>query len=781
MTKRFKLCILHIGTEKTGTTTIQNFLSVNHKNLAKEGYLYTVSGGLNGSQFGYAVCAIAQPWQSDLGVYLQIHNQSDREQYHKKLLNSMCNEFAINSNCHTLLISSEHFHSRLMTVDEIANLKELFFPYTEEFRIVIYLRRQDRVAVSLYSTMLKGGWNPPTLFPNSINGNLEYFYDYEAIYNNWKQVFGNEAICVRLFERAKFVNSDLIDDFCSICEISKEGKSTPPNANESLNQSGVDFLREVNRQLPYQVDRKINHVHEQISSIVANLCKGKHLLATQSEAKQFYAQYRPGNEKLKACLFPDQNPSLFDEDFSEYPESVEQTAPSYESAVQIAIQIATNLLNSTVNRPQPNKQNFSVPEFLLLNVDFDNLREVKRSQSLCFNIEFSLAADINELVIGIHLLDEYDRTIFSSNTTMLNQPLHQVERGTHQICYKLVADLPEGQYTVGFDFIECNKLKDNRKLAQYNKLFIFRVSEVQAMANTGYMSLPVEFDYQKKSDIVLGMIKNAVGTLTSDAVLGNIAVKEVFDLPVLLENASGQTWVSTWFNPVNLSYHWLDQTGNILVFDGKRTPLPAREVLPGQTLTTQMKVMAPDVPGLYRLTLLPVQEKHCWFDKCGFTPGMLELEVVASGAARYIPAADLRLLSQVGKREESSIISTGCEGFLLFGPYLRFPAGQYVARLEGSCELGTPGIWLDVVCDQAKRVLVRQEIIENAKPGLIAEQFFELAEMVNDLEVRLWVTANALVHIEALRIEPSISDIKATELPEIIEVSEISPSSSALQ
>ncbi|PTQ90240.1 hypothetical protein C8R30_1378 [Nitrosomonas nitrosa] len=276
-------------------------------------------------------------------------------------------------------------------------------------------------------------------------------------------------------------------------------------------------------------------------------------------------------------------------------------------------------------------------------------------------------------------------------------------------------------------------------------------------------------------------VEDATGTLTTDGTLGNVATNEVFNLPLLLKNASGEPWVSTEFHPINLSYHWLDQTGNIVVFDGRRSPLPAREVLPGQTLTAQMKVMAPDVPGLYRLMLLPVQEKHCWFDKCGFTPGMLELEVVASGAARYFPAADLRLLSQVGKREESSIISTGREGFLLFGPYLRLPAGQYVARLEGSCELGTPGIWLDVSCDQAKRVLVRQDIIENAKPGLIAEQFFELAEMVNDLEVRLWVTANALVHIEALRIEPSISNIKATELPEIIEVSEISPASSTLQ
>lgn len=432
--------------------------------------------------------------------------------------------------------------------------------------------------------------------------------------------------------------------------------------------------------------------------------------------------------------------------------------------------------------PVQTQQEFSTPGFTLLSmlIEDGNTRTFSRGQSISFDLEFSLAMDVDELEIGIHILDQDNRKAFDSNTTMLKQPLLQVEHGTHRLRFQLVANLSEGLYTAGFIFVE-RHAEGNRELARYNELVTFRISVLQSATSLGYANLPVEFSIQKMSNAVLGKIQNAAGTLTSDTVLGNIAVEEVFDLHVLLENASAQTWVSTQFNPINLSYHWLDQTGNIVVFNGKRSSLPAREILPGQTLTTQMKVMAPDVPDLYRLMLLPVQEKHCWFDKCGFTPGMLELEVVASGAARYFPAADLRLLSQVGKREESSIISTGREGFLLFGPYLRLPAGQYAARLEGSCELGTPGIWLDVVCDQAKPVLVRQEIIENAKPGLIAEQFFELAETVNDLEVRLWVTANALVRIEALRIEPSISDIKATELPEIIEVSEISPASSTLQ
>lgn len=48
-------CFLHIGTEKTATTTIQSFLSLNRKRLREYGYFYPESiGFLNHSSLSIA-------------------------------------------------------------------------------------------------------------------------------------------------------------------------------------------------------------------------------------------------------------------------------------------------------------------------------------------------------------------------------------------------------------------------------------------------------------------------------------------------------------------------------------------------------------------------------------------------------------------------------------------------------------------------------------------------------------------------------------------------------
>ena len=56
--KPFRRCIIHIGTEKTGTSSIQHFLSMNRAALAEQGVLYTdFTGSDGGSQWGFVVAS----------------------------------------------------------------------------------------------------------------------------------------------------------------------------------------------------------------------------------------------------------------------------------------------------------------------------------------------------------------------------------------------------------------------------------------------------------------------------------------------------------------------------------------------------------------------------------------------------------------------------------------------------------------------------------------------------------------------------------------------------
>ena len=61
------------------------------------------------------------------------------------------------------------------------------------------------------------------------------------------------------------------------------------------------------------------------------------------------------------------------------------------------------------------------------------------------------------------------------------------------------------------------------------------------------------------------------------------------------------------------SYHWLDDAGEVVVFDGLRTALPA-PLGPGGTCRMPVSVLAPSSPGEYELRFDLVHEGHRWFD-----------------------------------------------------------------------------------------------------------------------------------------------------------------------
>jgi len=70
-----------------------------------------------------------------------------------------------------------------------------------------------------------------------------------------------------------------------------------------------------------------------------------------------------------------------------------------------------------------------------------------------------------------------------------------------------------------------------------------------------------------------------------------------------------------WRNGVRLAYHWLDERGNPLVWDGERTEIP--HLAPGERATVDARIRAPIPPGRYRLSLDLVAELRCWFVELG--------------------------------------------------------------------------------------------------------------------------------------------------------------------
>jgi hypothetical protein len=117
---------------------------------------------------------------------------------------------------------------------------------------------------------------------------------------------------------------------------------------------------------------------------------------------------------------------------------------------------------------------------------------------------------------------------------------------------------------------------------------------------------------------------------------------------VVLRNAGSATWRSRGESGVQLSYHWLDDRGNALVWDGPRTAFE-QPVAPGQEVEVAVSLRAPQPPGRYRLAFDLVEEFGFWFAEVGSSP--LELDVAV---APRISERRLAVVVRGGEDEETA-------------------------------------------------------------------------------------------------------------------------------
>jgi hypothetical protein len=136
---------------------------------------------------------------------------------------------------------------------------------------------------------------------------------------------------------------------------------------------------------------------------------------------------------------------------------------------------------------------------------------------------------------------------------------------------------------------------------------------------------------------------------------------------VEVENAGSVAWRSGREEGVQLSYHWLDELGNPIVWDGLRTPLPG-EAAPGERVRAELRVRAPIPPGRYRLALDLVDEGRAWFAELGNETPELEAEVLfrierrlaARGGDPEALAAQEEPLVPEDEAEAVAVLGEGC-------------------------------------------------------------------------------------------------------------------------
>lgn len=328
-------CLLHIGTEKTGTSSIQKFLAQNRGALQQQGFLYPQSAG---PQDHPKLAAYAQRDANcdDLRMALRIRNQQDLENFRRSFEDEFNAEIqaAIDHRVHTVILSSEHCQSRLESADEIRRLKQLLDRWFDDIQIIVYFRRQDRMAVSFYSTMMKCGGTRDTIFPRLGENELPYYFDFARLAHNWLSIYGDGAVSAKLFQRDRLHNGDVVEDFCNLTGIGFGDLKPPTRVNESLSGSAMEFLRMFNAHCPGFKDGAVNELRQDVVRILESTHPGKGMLPTAGEAREFMSRFHKTNERLGSLLFGGTNP--FDDSYDDFPEVVDELDFNVEDSVSLA-------------------------------------------------------------------------------------------------------------------------------------------------------------------------------------------------------------------------------------------------------------------------------------------------------------------------------------------------------------------------------------------------------------------------------------------------------------
>ena len=241
-----KQTILHIGLEKTGTTSIQFLLRQNREELLKSSILVS-NGSASGNNFHLAVASYAKFRADGLIRQLSIGSAAELQKFRHATIQALTAEIKSTAP-EKVILSSEHFQSRLLGTDDIELLKALL----EEagcvnIKVLLYLRDPLKIAMSHHGMAIKKGIHVTADFYRPEHRRISHIIDHKETLTNWAAVFGEENMDVRLYPEGQS-GDVLIADFLGAAGVSpgQLDLSKQELRNVNLNALALDALNRVN-------------------------------------------------------------------------------------------------------------------------------------------------------------------------------------------------------------------------------------------------------------------------------------------------------------------------------------------------------------------------------------------------------------------------------------------------------------------------------------------------------------------------------------------------------
>ena len=240
-------CVLHIGLEKTGTTSIQRALSQNRATLNQQGITLGWPENLGNSRY---LVAYFRQEPDDYWASRGWQSSEDRLKRLQPLLTDLDEKIrGAAAWAEIMILSSEHFHSRLTDENEIRALATFLRERFEAITIVCFVRPQGSTVLSLYSTALRAGHAVTyRRFAKNMVHDRQYL-DHGLTLNKWSEAFPGASISVKPYPLGTDQGRDIRQEFfeaISMAHLFPALALETERANAALSTPQQFFLLMVN-------------------------------------------------------------------------------------------------------------------------------------------------------------------------------------------------------------------------------------------------------------------------------------------------------------------------------------------------------------------------------------------------------------------------------------------------------------------------------------------------------------------------------------------------------
>jgi hypothetical protein len=300
---------LHIGTEKIGSTSIQDFLRVNRKKLEKFGIRSPSSLAVGrGNHRWLAAIANNPDFIDEFSKRKGLHKRSRRDKIIDRRKELFRQEVvAKGATCNHFVISSEHLQSRLQTDEELLRLKEYLSGFFSGITVVLYIRDPLDCAVSAYSSLLLGNIAGNTL-PAANSPYMISLCNHSETIARWERCFPASRLIIRRFQKEALIEGDVTKDFClhflriDPCTELK----VPKSLNTAFSLTGMAVIYHLNQVWPTPLEGWAIRLRHLSIHLLARLFQDEtQFIASKEENDEYYHQFRESCEDVRIKYFPE--------------------------------------------------------------------------------------------------------------------------------------------------------------------------------------------------------------------------------------------------------------------------------------------------------------------------------------------------------------------------------------------------------------------------------------------------------------------------------------------